>query len=335
MALLFMDGFGGQDTAFKWSFGSNAYTMFSSSPRTPGGYYGRLVNNGEGFIKTFAASAQVFVGFGLNSTSSVSLSFYGDSNVTQHITVMRNVSGLIEIRRGSSSGTLLATGTTTLFSGLWNYIEVSCTISDTIGEVHVRLNGSPTDEVSYTGDTKNAGTATTIDAVRLININNATSYFSDLYLLNSTGSAPNNNFLGDVVVRTLSPSGNGTYSQLTGSDGNQTDNYLLVDERPYSGTDYVGSATIGQKDTYAMTDLAAGVTTVYGVQLNGLMTKSDASFAQARYVLRSGGADYGGTTRTLTTSFVGYYELYEQDPSTSTQWTPAGVNSMESGMEVM
>ena len=248
---------------------------------------------------------------------------------------MRNTSGLIEIRRGSSGGTLLATGTTSLFSGLWNYIEVSCTISDTIGEVHVRLNGLATDEVSYTGDTKNAGTATNIDAVRLININNATTYFSDFYLLNSTGSAPNNTFLGDVAVRTLSPTGNGASTQLVGSDGNSVDNYLLNDELPFSSTDYAGSATIGQKDTYAMANLPAGVTTVYGIQLNGLMAKSDATLAQARYVLRSGGTDYGGVTRTLTTSYVGYQELYELNPNTSAQWTPAAVNAVEGGMEVV
>lgn len=330
-----MDGFSGQDTTFKWSLNSTAYVTLSSSPRTPGGYYGRYTNNGNSMSKFHTASAQIFTGFGLNTTSSVALSFYGDNGTTQHITVMRNTSGFIEIRRGAYTGTLLATGTTVLFNGQWNYIEVSCTISDTVGEVHVRLNGLTTDEVSYTGDTKNGGTATTIDAVLLMNINNATTYFSDFYLLNSTGSAPNNNFLGDVVVRTLSPSGNGTYSQLTGSDGNQTDNYLLIDERPYSGTDYVGSTTVGQKDTYATADLPGGVSAVYGLQINGMMAKSDGSLAQARYVLRSGGADFGGTTRPLTTTFTGYYELYEQDPATSAFWTPAGVSGMEPGMEVM
>lgn len=336
MALLFMDGFSNSDVATKWGISSTGYSVGNSSPRTPGGYYGGLSNNGTALRKSFPAASQVFCGLGLNTNNSVALSFFGDSAVTQHITVVRNSgTGLLEIRRGSQAGTLLATGTTVLLNGQWNYIEVSATISDTVGEVHVRLNGLGTDEVSYVGDTKNAGTNSTIDHVMLLNVNNATTWFSDFYLLDSTGSAPNNNFLGDVVVRTLAPSGNGTYSQLTGSDGNQVDNFQLVDERPFSATDYVGSATVSQKDTYAIGDLPAGVTTVYGIQLGGMMAKSDATLAQARYVLRSGGTDFAGLTRVLTTTYTGYYELYENNPATSGAWTPSAVNNVEAGMEVV
>lgn len=337
MALLFMEGFGGGDVAFKWDPTSGTYSTQSASPRIAGCYYGD-VPSGSTLLKSVVASNRLFFGAGFfQSANVIDIGFYGDAGVTRHITIYRNgTTGLLEIRRGTSAGTLLATGTTPIIPSVWNYIEVSCTVSDTIGEVHVRLNGSPTDEVSYTGDTKNAGTATTLDKVSVyMGGAGGTQKLSDLYILNDTGSAPNNTFLGDVVVRTLSPAGNGTYSQLLGSDADSVNNYLLVDEHPYSGTDYTGSATTGQKDAYAMADLPAGVSTVYGVQLNGFMAKSDASFAQSRLLLRSGGTDYGGTTRILSTSFQGYYELYPQDPATSAQWTPANVNNIESGMEVM
>lgn len=340
MALLFMDGFGGQDVGYKWDLGSSAYVTASASPRVAGCYY---LTSSTGaacvYSKSFTASNRIFLGYGwytLGTTDNLPLSFYGDGGTTQHISLIRNsTTGLIEIHRGSAGGTLLATGTHAIANNQWNYFEVSVTISDTIGEVHVRLNGQTTDEVSFTGDTKNGGTATTIDRV-VFNFSNGTSNrLSDVYLLNDTGPAPNNNFLGDVVVRTLSPSGNGTYSQLVGSDADSVNNYLLVDEHPYSGTDYVGSATVGQKDTYSMTDLPAGVSTVYAMQIAGMMAKSDASLGQARYVVRSGGTDYGGVTRALTTTYTGYYEIYEQNPATAAQWTPTDINNMESGMEVM
>jgi hypothetical protein len=337
MALLFMDGFGGQDSNFKWDVGSATYTTATATPRTPGNYYW---TNGSGatvsMVKNFTASSRIFVGYGwYTSVDNSPVSFYGDGGVTQHITVVRNATTrFLEIRRGSAAGTLLATGTQQVFNNQWNYIEISVTISDTIGEVHVRLNGSSTDEVSYTGDTKNGGTATTLDKIHFTFPNAFANYFADVYILNDTG-ATNNTFLGDVTVRTLSPNGNGTSSQLVGSDGNSTDNYLLVDEHPYSATDYVGSATIGQKDTYTIANLPAGVSTVYGVQVSGMMAKSDSSLAQARYIVRSGGTDYGGTTRALTTTYTGYYDLHETDPATGVAWTPGGVNNMESGMEVM
>ena len=155
-----------------------------------------------------------------------------------------------------------------------------------------------------------------------------------MYKLDSTGTL-NNTFLGDVAVRNLVPSGNGTSSQLTGSDGDKVDNYEWVDEMPFNALGYVGSATPGDLDTYAIADLGAGITTVYGVQVNSRMAKTEASLAQAKLALRSGGTVYYGTTRALSTSYVGYYQLYETDPATSAQWTTGGVNAIEAGMEVV
>ncbi len=335
MALLFMDGFGGADSTYKWDLTSSTYLVATASPRVSGGIYGDC-GTVKAFSKTISASARVFIGIGIRTNTGSYISFYGDNGVTQHITVARNITnGLLEIRRGNNAGTLLASGTQPIFDNQWNYVEISVTISDTIGEVHVRLNGQTTDNVAFTGDTKNAGTATTIDKIYVHSGTGASNVFdmADLYILNNTGTL-NNTYLGDVVVRTLAPTGNGTYSQLTGSDGNQTDNYLLVDESPFSSADYVGSATVGQKDMYVMANLPGGVSTVHGVQVNGKMAKTDASLASARYLLRSGGTDYAGTTRALTTTHTGYYEIHELDPATGVAWTPSGVNSAEAGMEV-
>ncbi len=329
MSLLFVDGFGYDDQTTKWNTGTvDNGSITTTSPRVPGGY-NYNTSSFSVLHKSITASAQVFCGFGM-SVGGNRIHFYGDSGATQHITVLRSGStGLIEIRRGSESGTLLARGTTTVPSNNWYYLEISVTIDDAIGEVHVRLNGSTTDEVSYTGDTKNGGTATTIDAVRF----DFTGRIADVYILNSLG-ALNNTFLGDVAVRTLIPSGNGTSSQLTGSDGNTTDNYLLVDEHSYSTTDYVGSPTTGQRDTYSISDLPAGVNNVYAVQTVGIMAKSDATAGSSKLALRSGGTVYYGTTRTLTTTYTGYYDLFETDPNTAAAWTVGNVNALESGMEV-
>jgi hypothetical protein len=338
MALVFMDGFSGGDALKgKWDPSSNGYTtMLDANSRISGNYYaqyGTLTNTSKSFSSPMS---KVIVGYGAYlyyQFAPLTMSFYGDTGGTQHITIVRNTtSGFLEVRRGGTGGALLATGTTQIQLSTWYYLEISCTISDTVGEVHVRLNGSPTDEVSYTGDTKNGGTNTSIDRLTFnVDRNN----IADLYVLDGTGSAPLNDFLGDVAVRTLSPNGNGNYSQLTNSSGNSTNNYTFVDEHPYSSTDYVGSATSGQKDSYTLSDLPAGVSTVYALQVNGLMAKTDASLGQARNFLRSGGADYSGTTRPLATSFVSYADLYPTDPATGVSWTVSGVNNLETGMEVV
>ncbi|MEO5499635.1 MAG: hypothetical protein ABIR46_03990, partial [Candidatus Saccharimonadales bacterium] len=327
----FMDGFSYADQAYKWDVTSSTLSITTTTPRTPGGYKAQLSNNS--IYKTIPSSTKVIAGMGFNTATNWWVTFYGDAGVTSHITVIRSsTTGFIEIRRGNENGTVLATGTQVTANGQWNYVEVSVTISDTVGEVHVRLNGGTTDEVSFTGDTKNGGTVNATDRLRMAG--GSSNFISDVYVLDDTGPTLNS-FLGDVVVRTITPTGNGASSQLVGSDGNSTDNYLLVDEHGYSSVDYVGSATATQKDTYAMADLPAGVTTVYAVQVMGFMEKSDATTAQSRLLLRSGGTDYTGVTRTLTTSTTGYYELYTQDPATSAAWTPSGVNGIETGMEVL
>ncbi len=335
MALLFMESFVGATTDLgqKWNVGSTANTIASATPHASGGWYALMYSTTA--KKTVTASSKLIVGtacyFG-NTTPEIG--FWGDSGATQHIAITRNASGFIEIRRGIYNGTILATGTTAIPQSVWTYIEISVTVSDTVGEVHIRLNGSNTDEVSYTGDTKNGGTSTNLDAFHIWAGGSGNTNYTDIYCCNDTGSA-NNAFLGEVVVRALSPNNNGNSSQLVGSDGNSTDNYLLVDERPFSSSDYVGSPTTGQKDTYTLGDLPAGATTVYGVQINTSMHKSDVSAAQSRSVIRTGSTDYGGTTRLLSVTPVTYIDLFEQNPNTSVAWTAANVNGLEAGMEVM
>lgn len=336
MALLFMDGFGGNDMQYKWDNGSSIAIFNSASPRVPGGYYA-LISGNRFFWKSVTPSAQLFVGIGISSETTCYVTFQGDSGATSHISVIRNgTTGIMEVRRGTSSGTLLATGTQPLYDLTWNYIEMSVTIADSGGNVRVRLNGQTTDEINFTGDTRNGGTSTNIDRIYLYGSNaSLVTYASDLYILNSTGSAPTNTFLGDVAVRTLAPSSNGTDSQLTGSDGDQVNNYLLVDERPYASADYTGGSTPGIRDTYGIADLTAGINTVYGIQINGSMAKSDVSLGTAKLMLRTGGNLFSGTTRALGTTFVTYSELYPINPNTVTNWTVSDVNGLEAGMEVV
>lgn len=336
MALILIEGFSDTSTEV-WDYGSSIAAVLTSGSRLPGGAYGY----GTPLIKSFTASTMVVMGFGANPSDSTSdrafVSFYGDDGATEHITVLRNPSTeRIEIRLGSSTGTLLATSTEIVRMEKWSYIEMSVSISSTVGEVHVRLNGAPTDAVNFTGNTKNGGTNDTIDKIVGIfdkSYGNA-FYLCDMYLLNDSGST-NNTFLGDVGVRPLRPNGNGNSSQLTGSDADQVDNYLLVDEIPHSGSDYAGSATSGDKDTYTMSDLPTNTSIVHGVRVRGAMYKGDAGYAQSRLIIRSGGTDYASDTLTLSTSTASSSKLYEQDPATAAAWTVSGVNSAEAGMEVM
>jgi hypothetical protein len=333
MTLLYIDGFG-HSAAGRYTNASPSAVGLTASPRAPGCYY---ASGYSGVIKRpFTAASEVFTGIGFNPTTLAAnkyiLSFFGDAAVTQHISLVLNAAGRIELRLATNNGSVLATGGTTLPVGQWTYIEARATIADSGGVVQVRLNGNTANEIDYTGDTRNAGTNTTIDAISMGG-SSTTDYFADWYILNTAGTF-NNNWRGDVVVRTLTPNGNGAYSQLSGSDGDTVNNWQLVDEVPPSTSDYVGSQTVDNKDAYTLPDLPATVTTVYGVQVAATMAKSDAGSGAAKILTRSDDTDYTPNTYTLGTSWSETLELSEADPATTLAWTPAGVNALQVGMQV-
>jgi hypothetical protein len=327
-----MDGFELADQAIRYP-GPPAGSTYTSTRFG----YGRCWAQGGGgeLLKSITAASVAIAGaaFKVASGQTAYLSFWGDSGATRHVTVAVKGDGSIEVRRGTTSGTLLTSlGAGTVTSDAWCYVEARVTIADSGGTVKVRINGSGTNAIDFTGDTKNGGTGTNIDQVSL-GSGASTAFVDDWYVADTTGSV-NNDFLGDVRVLTLAPSGNGNSSQLTGSDGNSTDNYALVDEQPYSASDYVGSATTGHKDTYALTDLPGTVTTVHAVQEVAVVAKSDAGAASIKQVLRSGGTDYATSATSLGTSYATIANLRETDPATATAWTTSGVNSAEAGVEV-
>jgi hypothetical protein len=277
---------------------------------------------------------QVFIGFA--NTQDTGSAFggdffilYGDAGVTAHLSLRWNAAGVLGLYRG---GTLIATASVTVREpvGVWHYIEMSATIADSGGTCVVKING--TEVINFTGDTKNAGTATTIDAIRFQRTVPGNVYWDDYYLCDATGSAPYNTFLGEVRVQALMPTGAGASTQWTPSTGA---NWAAVDEVPPSATDYVLTATSGFRDTYAMSDLTGTVNTVLAARTYALAKKSDTGAASIKIVDRSGSTDYYSTSAALaTTDTTMLGTLRITDPATSAAWTASGVNALQAGVEL-
>lgn len=333
MALLFIDGFDAGDMLVKWS--SVSSSIITSSTTTPYGV-GRSMelSSSADIYRALSPSAQVTVGLAYQpvvSASGIGVYFHADGGTISHVNVVRNnTTGLLELRRGP---TVVATGTTVLSAGTWYYIELQATIADSGGTAKVRLNGASTNEIDFTGDTKNAGTSTLIDTVRIEN-RSGNNRIDNLYVLNAIGPV-NTTFLGAMRVHTLVPNGNGASSQYTGSDGNQIDNYQLVNESPYSTADHVASSTIGQRDTYALDDLPSGYHQIAGLQGNTVCQKNTAGAVGLKAVLRSNSTLYYGASHSLSTNAQTYSDMFENSPVTSLSWTSAEVNNLEGGMEVV
>lgn len=224
------------------------------------------------------------------------------------------------------------TGTAVLTANAWNYVEVHVKVNGASGQVSTQVNGSA--DIPTT--TVNLGT-TNIGAVELYadsNINfGGWNVFDDLYFLDTSGPSPRNTFLGDIRVETLFPDADGSDNDWTPNTG--SNHFSRVDDNPPDDdASYVTSATVGDRDTYKYGSLSTLSGTVFGVQTNLYARKDDATARTLAPVIRQGGTNYDGTaTGGLSTSYVFYSEIFEQDP-TGTDWTIATVNADEYGVKV-
>jgi hypothetical protein len=248
--------------------------------------------------------------------------------------------GAIEFRRTSGTGTLVASTAAGVINGgdilgagaPWYHIEVEVKVHASTGTIKLRVNGATPSGWSDQTNV-NTGAAATVQYIKFSG-NNGIYNMDDLVIYDPTGGVNDTFPLGQLIVEELRANGNGNYSQLTGSDGNSTDNYLLVDEDTPSLSDYNGSATAGNKDTYAMENLVT-ITTVIGLEIRLHTFKSDTGTKQFRRVLRHSATDNNGADQALSVDpGAMYVEVFDTDPIAAGAWTPTNVNAMEVGFEV-
>lgn len=349
MGIAFIESFDGVDTtgcqAKGWAF-AGSISVVATSPRT-----GTNCLQNTSFVasalKSIPAALQsdtITVGFGLYTTSlsanSSICSLRGDGGVTEHVSLQVTTSGEIQVRRGfTSSGTLLGTSSGAgITVNTWYYVEVKAKLHDTTGTVEIHVNEAQV--LNLTGqDTKNAGTATVFDSVAFGGDSaiggTGTQRFDDIYCLTAAGGGATT-FLGDCKVECSLPSGDGGHSDFTGSDGNSTNNSLLVDETPQNATDYVASSTASQLDTYAYTDLASTSGSVAAVQISTFAEKTDAGTRTYDNVTRISGTDYLSSAISPSNgSYAFGTTLQETNPANSSAWLRSDVNSAEFGVKCL
>jgi len=237
----------------------------------------------------------------------------------------------IQIR--NSGGTVIATGTTTIVANAWYYVEIKVFVNagtPASGTVEVHLNG-----VSEIASTAGNFGSTNLDTLAIQGVSGRVTTIDDIYICDTSGSAPNNTFLGDTRVLTLYPAADGAHADWTPDTG--TAHFSRVNEHtgtfPDGDTTYVADNVAGHQDTYDCDSIDGGAT-VFAVQTNLYARKDDAAVRQIAPVVRQAGTDYVGSTATLTSSFLFYSTLYDKDP-TSAAWTATNVNADEYGIKTI
>jgi hypothetical protein len=213
-------------------------------------------------------------------------------------------------------------------------VEFKFTINDSTGSIEVKVDGVSYIAATGSLDTQNGGTGAW-DRIALGSLCSST-YLDDFYICDTNGSAPYNTFLGPVKIETLlAQAGNGANTGLTTSTG--SDHGALVDDALGSAngdTDYNFSANVGDKDTYAMSNMSL-TGTILAVQPFLYARKTDAGARSIAPVIRHSGTDADGTDKNPTTSYNWIGQIYTDNPVTAAPFADASeVNALEIGMKV-
>jgi hypothetical protein len=287
-------------------------------------------NNNYIMAKALPAGSSFVLGMAFKPNGAPGRLFSLYDNATGEQLQLHTDGSILQVRRGG--GTLLASGTRVLTSGITYYVEFKFTIANA-GSATVKID--TVTEISFSGDTQQQAGAT---ADRLYfwggdNQNQSFGTMDDLYVCDQ-GGAQNNDFLGDITVQVLLPDGAGGHTQWT---PNASTNFSRVNNAtPDDDTTYISDGTAGDRDTYTYGNLRPTTGTVLAIQPVPYARKDDAGVRTIAPVIRIGGVDYDqASLPNLSTTYQFLEEIVELSPATGVAFTVAEVNGAEFGVKMV
>jgi len=224
-------------------------------------------------------------------------------------------------------GAVVQDGTVGHPSGDYHQLTLHVVIDDASGTIEWKVDGNA--DTSYSGDTK-PGTGSTISYVEFFAADPGISGYNTFYVddfVMGTGGWP-----GDYRWVAVVPNADTGQKDFTPSTG--TDNYDLVNDVPPNDTEYVYTDTSGHKDLYDLADYSPASNETIKCVMQWVRAKKDAAeTALLRPLLKSGTTESAGSSNPLTTSWEYYWEIYTEDPDTSSEWDEAGIDALQIGQE--
>lgn len=234
------------DAFFTWPGSASISTV---NPRT--GTRDLLIIGAFGPQYAVADKQTLFFGTALNpnvfgGVFNGYLVLFNDAGTTQIKLGISGAGALVVLRGNDPFPTELGrTANGLVTAGIYQYIEIKVVISNTVGEVIVRLNGTTVLTLSNV-DTQETGNAY-VNIVQFMSLGGGGNWrHDDSYLNDETGSE-NNGFEGAITMNVLPPIADGSPVAWSPSAGA---NWECVDEIPPSTADFVFSDSVGDLDQY-------------------------------------------------------------------------------------
>lgn len=349
MALLWCDGFDhygviGNLTEGAWAQIAPQTTLSTVNPRT-GTHC--LRDNGStrsGQTRRVLGGAKSSVGIGgafyLNALPSSNnlfcpMAFFDNTNTAQ-VSIVVQSTGIIDVKRGNSAGTLIATSTTPVVTAeAYQHIEAFVFFSDTIGTVEVRVNGVTV--VSGSGlDTVATASAECSQVWFFSSLGSGigsgsgvTADLDDVFTYDTAGSY-NNSFIGDRRVITLFPNANTATADWTAVGA--ASGFECIDEaNPDGDTSYISATapgTPGPISEFGLDNLPAGISAISGVVLVEFARKTEAGIANTQWSIKSGASETAGADKPMTEIYTYRQDVFETDPASAAPFTPAEVDAV-------
>jgi hypothetical protein len=344
MALLFADSFDHYETADL----SRKYSSVGQSTSIAAN--GRCNTNAlvvnvdpafSGVIKGVnVGSATCICGFALKITSADDTEIFSVMNASTHeITFAWDLVG--SLRYSINPSAAFPTWTTctnadVIRVGQWYFVEFKVAMSSSTGSIVVRVNGS---DVTLAGFSSGLDTgASSWNGIALGGADfGGIRYHDDLYVSDTAGDAPWNDFLGDIRVEYLQPVADGAEQDWTNVGGAAAWNSVDDGSAPDDDTTYITTATQGDTSTFEYEDAALpSGANVFGVQMSFLALKDEPGDRAIRAVVREGSSDFEHETNVYISddSYDYRHVMMQLNPADDAAWAIDDVNDDEFGVIV-
>lgn len=354
MGLLKMDGFEGiapagtiasQDSTFdrrlgqRWltanaSFGTSTTSgkiVDGSDSRGAGLSLDWVNDNGHSMITALQDISSIVMGFAFKIGSN-GVAFSGDIIHFRHATSKNFVIGFDSANRfyikKAGGSIIVATSPALVKFQRWQYLEMKVNFANAPnGTAVVHLNGM--EILNITGqDFQAVSSHAHSDNFYMDPLDEFV--IDDMYFIDTTTPGLDD-FLGPVVVHRLRPSADTATADFTPSEG--SDHYAVVDNFRSDATDYLESSVVNDDELWDYEDVPSEIVTIKAINIETAASVTGSGVKEAASLCKSGSAALQevSTITTIETLWEQFDGILEEDPDTSSPWTPAGLNAAQFG----